>query len=286
MKRSKKKVKTSVAKKSKRGPANLGDFSTLLDVMNKLLSPNGCPWDREQTHETLIPYLIEESHEFIEAVENGDKEGMEEELGDLLLQVVFHAALARKAKDFGISDVITSINEKLIRRHPHVFLDKKVRDSAEVLTNWDLIKAEEKKRKGRPIEEKLGGPMSAPALVRSHKIGSQTRKKNFDWPDFKGVLSKLDEEVLELKECIEKIPAEKRNKKEIEHEIGDILFTVAQLARHLKIEAETSLRSANRRFEQRFSAVLALAKMRKIPWENLSDEAKEDLWQEIKTRNS
>lgn len=262
---------------SKKTPKNLKDFDSLLQVMSTLAAPDGCPWDKEQTHQTLLPYLIEESYEFIEAVEKNDTEGMADELGDLLLQIVFHAELGKKSGAFDISDVIFSINDKMIRRHPHIFSNVKAATADDVKKNWDQIKAQEKKSKGKPKDNNLGGPLGAPALQRSHKIGEKTRRLKFDWPDHKGVVDKLDEEVSELKSSIKK-----KKKSEIEHEIGDVLFTVAQLARHFKLDPESCLRTANRRFESRFHAAQALAAKKKLKWDKLTDRQKEDLWQEIK----
>ncbi len=264
----------------KKAPKNLKAFDSLLQVMSTLAAPDGCPWDKEQTHKTLIPYLIEESYEFIDAIESNDKPGMADELGDLLLQIVFHAELAKKNGDFDISDVIYSINDKMIRRHPHVFSNVKADTADDVKRNWDIIKAGEKKSKGKPKDKNLGGPLGAPALQRSHKIGEKTRRLKFDWPDHKGVVEKLDEEVSELKSSIKK-----KDRSEIEHEIGDVLFTIAQLARHFKLDPESCLRTANRRFESRFFALQALATKKKLKWEKLSDREKENLWQEIKRKN-
>lgn len=266
-------------------PANLKEFNSLLQIMEMLAGPDGCPWDREQTHQTLVPYLIEEAHEVIEAIESGNKEDLYEELGDLLLQIVFHAELGKQKGEFNISDVIFSINDKMVRRHPHVFASAQANTADDVKKNWDQIKAEEKSGKNGagaeakdPTKESLGGPLGTPALQRSHKIGEKTKRNSFDWPDTLSVLGKLEEEINELHESIEG-----KNQDEIEHEIGDVLFTVAQVARHLKIDPETSLRKANRRFEQRYFKMLELAHSRKLNWEKLSAGEKEKLWQEIKT---
>jgi len=259
-------------------PKNLREFSALLEVMRTLAGPDGCPWDKEQTHETLVPYLVEESYEVVEAIEKkrGASE-LTEELGDLLLQIVFHSELGRQRGEFDISDVIYSVNDKMIRRHPHVFSTATAQTADEVKKNWDQIKKQEKSQTSEP--ELLGGPLGAPALQRSHKIGEKTRRHSFDWSNSEEVWNKLEEEISELRTSIDdSVPSE------VEHELGDVLFTVAQLARHLKIDPEAALRKANRRFESRFFKMQALAKAKNLPWDKLSNDEKESLWREIKQK--
>ncbi len=262
---------------AKQPPENLRDFESLLEIMKTLAGPEGCPWDKEQNHTTLIPYLIEEAHEVVEAIEQNDQSGMVEELGDLLLQIVFHAELGRQSGQFEIADVISSINDKMVRRHPHVFANITATTADQVKQNWDEIKMGEKKAQGKSETPNLGGPLGVPALQRSHKIGEKTRRQAFDWPNIQGVWQKLEEETSELKESMTT-----GGVKEIEHELGDVLFTVAQLARHLKLDPEAALRKANQRFENRYFDMLQLASEKKQKWEQLTNEQKEMLWQEVK----
>jgi len=252
-------------------------ISDLVKVMETLLSPQGCPWDREQTAKTLVPYAIEEAHELAEAIEAGDTESYKEELGDLLLQIVFHSALAGKSGKFTLEDVIEIICTKLIRRHPHVFGEVKVKDSGEVLKNWEIIKGEEKKGKKQKASA-FAIPVSLPALQRAHKIGEKTRGLKFDWQTPAQVLEKVEEEMGELKNALAA-----QDLKNIEEELGDVFFVLAQLARHLKFEAETVARAANRKFEGRFEKLLALAAARKMgEFKDIPISEKEALWKEVK----
>jgi tetrapyrrole methylase family protein/MazG family protein len=272
------KQKGEKALKLDQDPNNLknltGDLSELVGVMNKLLSPNGCPWDREQTHQTLAPYAIEEAHELAEALENNDIPSIKEELGDFMFQVIFHCALGEKNKTFDFKDVVKSICTKLITRHPHVFGDVKVKDSAEVLKNWDEIKKEEKKNK---TPKHFDIPLALPALQRAQKIGDKTRNLKFDWQNSSEVFLKVDEEIAELKEAMDN-----NDKPAIEEELGDVFFVLAQLARHLKLDAETIARNGNKKFEKRFDKLMKKVEMRKLNFNNLTVDEKEMLWQEAK----
>jgi len=254
-------------------------FIDLVQVMDTLLAPNGCPWDREQTPQSLVPYAIEEAHELAEAVENNDLEGTKEELGDLLLQVVFHCALAKRDGAFTLEDVIEAICTKLVRRHPHVFGENKinVKDSSEVLKNWTRIKNEEKEMAKTQKPKGFGIPLSLPALQRAQKIGDKTKSLKFDWDNPKEVFVKAEEEFGELKNALGS-----GDKGHIEEELGDVFFVLAQLARHLKLEAETVARGGNRKFEKRFEKLMDLAKIKKLDFSKLSNEEKEKLWEEIK----
>lgn len=227
-------------------PEHLDRFESLLKIVEALRGPNGCPWDKEQTHRSLTPYAIEEAHELAEAIETDQQDEMIAELGDLLLQVVLHAEIGRQEGRFNITDVIRSISEKMVRRHPHVFSDTKVANSSEVLDNWSKLKAQEKKSKQAPTD-RFDVALSLPALARSQKIGEKTKRYRFDWDKAEDVLKKVDEELSELKAAMANA-----DRSEIEHEIGDLLFSIAQLARHLNLEAEQCLRTANTRFEKRF----------------------------------
>lgn len=252
-------------------PNTLNHFESLLQVINDLRGPGGCPWDQEQTHSTLAPYAIEEVHEMVEAIENGDNAHICEELGDVLFQVVIHAVIAEERGAFGIKDVIESITSKIVRRHPHVFADVKVAGSAEVIKNWEEIKKSEKKNKPAK-NEFFDVPPSMPSLQRAHKIGEKTEKYKFDWSEASEVLTQLKSEVVELEQAI----AEK-NLTHIKHELGDVLFSTAQLARHLNTEPESDLREANRRFIKRFEKMVSYKKSLN-EFIDLTSTEKEQLW--------
>lgn len=279
-------------------PQALKTFDALLEVISALRGPEGCPWDKKQTHQTLSSYAVEETHELVEAIEHKNDEMMQEELGDVLFQVILHAQLAQERKAFDIFDVIEGINAKIIRRHPHVFADLKISSEDDILTNWDRIKTEEKKKKKqnsqKNITEVLQLPDSLPSLQKAFKIGEKTEKLQFDWTTTQDVLTHLKSEIQELEEAI----AQQKNPtdlKPIEHELGDVLFTAAQLARHLQTEPESCLRQANRRFTERFHGMLNLLKdelsQKKKDFQiesfsNLSASEKEQLWKKIKTLES
>lgn len=250
-------------------------INDLVQIMDRLLAPGGCPWDREQTPKTLVPFAIEEAHELAEAIEKDDLAGIKEELGDLLLQVVFHCALVRNKGLFTLEDVIEGICSKLVRRHPHVFADDKVENSDEVLKNWNRIKGQEKSKLGpKPT---FDVPLSLPALQRAQKIGDKTKNLKFDWENPAQVLDKVEEEMGELKDALKS-----GQKAHAEEELGDVFFVLAQLARHLKFEAESVARAGNRKFEKRFDKMMALVKSRGLDFAVLSTEEKESIWQEIK----
>jgi tetrapyrrole methylase family protein / MazG family protein len=229
----------------------------LLSVMDKLRDPGGCPWDREQTLRTLTPYLLEEAHEVIEAIEAGDAQHHKEELGDLLFQVVFQARIARDEGKFDFAQVCDAIADKLTRRHPHVFGDVSVSGSREVVKNWERIKADERKAKGEAPRSAIGGvPVGLPALVRAERITEKAAAVGFDWPDLAGVLAKVREELGELERAIdEHPPAAGPADEHVQHELGDLLFALANLGRFTKVHPEEALRGAVRRFESRFHHV-------------------------------
>ncbi len=257
-------------------PLHLNQFSALVEIVEALRGPDGCPWDKEQTHTTLTQYAIEEAHELAEAIEMGEKSAIVEELGDLLLQVVLHAEIARQANSFTLADIIQTINQKMIRRHPHVFAKVEVADSQEVLRNWSKIKEQEKARDPRP-ETGFSIPVNLPALQRSAKIGEKTHKFNFDWQQPQEVLKKVHEELTELEDAMQS-----QELAEIHAELGDLLFSVAQLARHLRLDGEQCLRDANRRFEQRFFTMLKIAGLSAEEFSGLAPSAKESLWAQAK----
>lgn len=262
-------------------PKNLREFDAILSVVRSLRGPGGCPWDIEQTTETLAPFAIEEAYELAEAIESGDPEKIKEELGDVLLQVVLHAHIAKQEKKFDISDVIEGICSKLIRRHPHVFGEVKVKDAAEVLKNWDAIKNKEKANaKTAKTSDKFNIPLHLPALQRSAKIGDKTNKHNFDWDDALHVFEKVEEEFFELKEALGK--KKKMKMSHVKEELGDLLFSLAQLARHLKSEPEQVLRNANRKFEKRFFKMKKTAEKNGKKLKDFSTHQLEKFWQQVK----
>lgn len=259
-------------------------FAEAVAIMARLRAPGGCPWDREQTFSSIRKYTLEETYEVLDAIEREHWADLADELGDLLLQVLFYAEMAAEAGHFSISDVIAGLNRKLVRRHPHVFGEKASAEAgnrvegletagigaAEVLRNWDAIKKLEKKVQAKPAGRLEGVSRAMPALSEAGKIGSRAAKAGFDWPDASGVLDKLREETAELEE---EVRSDRRAG--IAEEIGDLLFTVANLARHLKVDPELALRDANAKFRRRFGAVEAAAER---PLEELSPEELEALW--------
>jgi MazG family protein len=221
----------------------------LVGVMRRLLADDGCPWDREQTLESLRKYVLEEACEVIDAIEGGNREELRGELGDLLLQIVFQAELGRRENAFAIDDVIAAIIDKLVHRHPHVFGDMRAEDADEVLRNWEKIKAQEKKAKGK--EGVLSGvPRSLPALTRAQRIGEKVARVGFDWDDKSGSRAKVDEELGELDEAIAK-----KDAAAIEEEMGDVLFALVNLSRHIDVDAEGALRRTIDKFTKRFAHV-------------------------------
>jgi tetrapyrrole methylase family protein/MazG family protein/ATP diphosphatase len=250
--------------------------------MQRLLAPDGCPWDREQTPQSLKKYVLEEACEVIDAIDDGEPAAVCEELGDLALQVAFLAELARQAGQFGPDDVMRSIVEKLVRRHPHVFGEVKVDDADQVVTNWNKIK-ESEKGKRRLLD---GLPRTLPALYRAQRIGERVQKVGFDWPNAGASYAKVDEEVEELREAVSEGKPER-----MEAEFGDLLLALVNYARHLGIDAELALRKATLRFDSRFRAVEDEVERRFGGWPK-PDEAKlelkilDDFWEAAKRRES
>lgn len=256
-----------------KAPENLNTFNALIEVVKSLRGPEGCPWDKEQTHQTLTQYAIEEAFELAEAIDEGSKEALVEELGDMLLQVVLHSEIARQDKSFDIYDVIYSITEKMIRRHPHVFSNVVAETSEQVIENWQKIK--EKEGKAKTFQFDI--PKNIPALIRSQKIGSKTKKINFDWSQPGQVVEKIEEELQELKEAIAHKDIHEQQK-----ELGDLLFSTVQLARHLNFDAEQALRQTNSRFESRFAKMQEFAKAEGKDFNNLSSDELESYWERAK----
>ncbi len=250
-------------------------FAKLVEIMQKLRAPGGCPWDREQSFDTIKPYLLEETYEVMDAIDARDFAGLAEELGDLLLQPVFFAQMAAEENRFTIADSLDAINTKLIRRHPHVFATGDAKTADDVKKRWDEIKAEEKSEKGEAPKGLLDGvSRSAPALVEAQHIASRAAGAGFDWDNVEQVFEKLDEEVAELRGA--------GTREEIEGEIGDLLFVIVNIARFMKVDPEQSLRRTNAKFRRRFAHVEAGLKAQgKSPREATIAEM-EALWQEAK----
>lgn len=257
-------------------------FGDLVDIMKKLRAPGGCPWDAEQTLESLRRYILEESHELVEAIEDGEVRGICEECGDVLLQVVFVAAVAAEHGDFDIDDVTDAICRKLIVRHPHVFGDVSVKDAGEVSRNWEMIKAGERKKRDADSSAMAGIPRGLPALLRSLRIQERAAKKGFDWElgDVESVRAKVLEELGELKAEVEGIDADATKE-----ELGDLLFALVNISRHLDIDPESALQSANAKFASRFREVERLADERGITMEKTPLDELDGLWIEAKRRN-
>ncbi len=264
-----------------RPPKQLRRFDSLVEVIAALRGPDGCPWDKEQTHQTMTRYAIEEAAELCDALDSGNPEAIKEELGDVLLQVVLNAEIARQSGAFNIEDVIEHLNRKMIRRHPHVFAEVAVKNSEDVVNNWQRLKEEEKKNeKTRPLS--AGLPSALPALLASQKIGEKTKAHRFDWTRIEDVLAKVDEELSELKLALKnKAPHE-----ETMGELGDLLFTVAQLARHLGGDSEQALRKTNRRFETRFFNMMESLKQTGVRPQEATPELMEKHWQSAKKRDT
>ncbi len=261
------------------------NFDKLTSVMARLRAPGGCPWDREQTYASLAQYLLEESHETFDAIqeadETGDTKNLREELGDVLLQVVFHSTIAAERGDFTIDEVVSGVTQKLVLRHPHVFGDKKLETANDVLQNWDELKKDERKASGKIEKEKLSileeVPLSFPALLEGQKLTKKAAKVGFDWENTKQVFDKLDEEVSELNEAIEQNSNEK-----ISEEIGDILFVILNLARKLEVDAETALKKTNRKFRRRFAFIESELKKDGKTLEESNLEEMDALWNAAK----
>ncbi len=266
-------------------------FEKLVALQARLRGPNGCPWDREQTHESLRKYLIEETYEVLDAMESGDPRKFSSELGDLLLQVVFHSILAEESGTFTMSDVIESVHTKMVRRHPHVFGDAKAGTSAAVLKNWEQIKAEERAAEDKSAaasaaaDSILGGvPRSLPAVLEAYQLTRRASHVGFDWEDLGGIFDKLDEEKREIESTLKSAaPAEKKAPvPQLEEEVGDLLFVGVNIARFLGVDPEIALKSANRKFKQRFQWMESAAVREGRRYADLPRERMEKLWNEAK----
>jgi len=291
-------------------------FERVVAIMERLRAPDGCPWDREQTFDTIKPYTLEETYEVLEAIDNRDWPELAGELGDLLLQVLFYAQMAREDGSFTIDEVLERLSSKLVNRHPHVFGDVKADTSAEVVRNWEALKAEEKKKRvnGADANDAVttadsasvlaGISSSVPALLEAHKISSRVAQVGFDWPTIDGLFEKLHEEIAELHEELKsfpppgprptgrgaagsggaQIPDDLRGR--LEDEVGDLFFVLVNIARYLSLDSESALRKANRKFRRRFSSVEnQLSALGRTPREASLEEL-ESLWQQAKQKEN
>lgn len=254
--------------------SELGKIQTLIDIVERLRAPGGCPWDREQTHQSLKRNLLEECYEALEAIDREEPGSLAEELGDLLVQVAFHADIAREAGEFTLSDVLTSVNRKLVRRHPHVFGDASVADAREVERNWERLKEQERRQQGEKQSAVEGIPRDLPALTYAQLMQDRVARVGFEWDDVSGVLDKIAEEVEELRQAT--------SREDQVHELGDLFFALVNFSRWLNIHAEDALRKANRRFQQRYLKMEELAEQRGLDFARLPLDEKEKLWQEAK----
>lgn len=254
-------------------------FEDLVSLMKTLRAPGGCPWDREQTLASLKPFVIEEAYEVVDAIDRGDMEGLREEVGDHLLEAVFVAQIAAEEGHFTIDDSITAIHDKLVRRHPHVFADVKAETADQVVTNWEKLKNEERKAEEKSLLS--GVPASLPALLKASRLTEKAARVGFDWERIDDIFEKIDEEVRELRQAIEG-----SDRGEIEHELGDLLFTVANIARRLEMNPEEALQAANRRFKSRFEHVETELRKQDRSFDDSSLAEMEELWQDAKRRET
>ena len=286
-------------------------FERAVSIMARLRGPGGCPWDREQSFDSIKPYTLEETYEVLEAIDNRDFEELPGELGDLLLQVLFYAQMAKEERHFGIDEVLDRLCDKLVGRHPHVFGDVKAETSAEVLRNWEALKEEEKKNQqkkdasetppaGEATSVLAGVSSGLPALLEGYKLSSRAARVGFDWPDISGLFEKLEEEAQELKKDLEQFPAPGPHpqgrgiagsgaaqipeslRHRMEDEIGDLFFVVVNLARYLSVDSELALKKTNRKFRRRFQYVEEQLRAQGRKLEEASLEEMESLWQKSK----
>jgi nucleoside triphosphate diphosphatase len=290
------------------------NFERAVEIMARLRAPGGCPWDREQTFDTIKKYTLEETYEVLEAIDNRDWPELTGELGDLLLQVLFYAEMAKEEGRFTLDDVLDTLSNKLIGRHPHVFGDVKAEDAHQVLRNWEALKKEEKKRRAAELSAKpanaangtsaevpdthLSGVSSKmPALMEAGKISSRAAHVGFDWPDIEGLFEKLREETRELKEHVEQLPAgalqpENRSvipenlRARLEDEVGDMFFVLVNIARYLAVDPESALRRTNRKFRRRFNWLEQQLRTQGKSLEQATLDEMETLWQQAKTHET
>ena len=250
-------------------------FDDLVQLMTTLRGPNGCPWDRKQTLPDLKPYVIEEAYEVVDAIDRDDRAALLEEIGDFLLEAVFIAEITREEGTFDVYDSITAIHDKLVRRHPHVFADAVARDAEQVLVNWEKLKSDERKAENKSVLS--GVPQSLPALLKASRLTEKAARVGFDWRRTDDVFDKLDEEIAELRQAVDS-----GDKSRIEDEIGDLLFTIANIARKVGAKAEEALQSTNRKFMRRFESMEKQVHGRGQNLDELTLEEMDGLWDEAK----
>ena len=278
------------------GDVNTGEkFERAVSIMARLRAPGGCPWDREQSFDTIKKYTLEETYEVLEAIDDRNWSELPGELGDLLLQVLFYAEMAKEQGLFAIDDVIEALSNKLISRHPHVFSDVEAKDSQQVLRNWEALKKEEKKHSAPDNEGYLDGVSSKmPALIEAGKISSKAANVGFDWPEIKGLFEKIEEETRELQEHVQALPvgslkSEGRSRiqpamhEKLEDEVGDLFFVLVNIARYLNVDPESALRRTNRKFRRRFGWLEERLRAEGKGLEQATLEEMEKLWQQAKT---
>ena len=251
-------------------------FDDLVRLMTKLRGPEGCPWDREQSLSDLKPFVIEEAYEVVDAIDRNDRHSLLEEVGDLLLEAVFIAEITREEKSFDIYDSVTAIHDKLVRRHPHVFGDVEAGDAEQVLVNWEKLKNEERKAENKSVL--AGVPQSLPALLKASRLTEKAARIGFDWRRTEDVFDKIDEEMGELRDAVAKSDAAS-----VEEEIGDLLFTLANIARKLEINPEEALQSTNRKFMRRFESMETAVRASGRNLDDLSLEEMDRLWDDAKS---
>ena len=250
-------------------------FDDLVKLMTTLRGPGGCPWDRKQTLPDLKPYVIEEAYEVVDAIDRDDRDALLEEVGDLLLEAVFIAEITREEGTFDVYDSITAIHDKLVRRHPHVFADVVAEDAEQVLVNWEKLKSEERKAENKSVLS--GVPASLPALLKASRLTEKAARVGFDWRRTEDVFAKLEEEIAEFREAVAS-----GDKASIEDEIGDLLFTIANVARKVEVNAEEALQSTNRKFMRRFETMEKQVHGRGQNLDQLELEEMDRLWEEAK----
>ena len=250
-------------------------FPELVGLMKRLRAPGGCPWDREQTYESLKPFVIEEAYEVVDAIDRDDRAALVEELGDFLLQAVFLSELGREEGTFEIDDAITAIHDKLVRRHPHVFADAKADTADQVLTNWEKLKGAERKEKKEGILS--GVPQSLPGLLKASRLTEKAARVGFDWENVDDIFRKIDEEVAELREAVEA-----GDKRHVEEEVGDLFFTLANIARRMDINPEEAVQRTNRKFKSRFEYVERRVHESGKSFDDMTLAEMDALWEEAK----
>lgn len=255
-------------------------FDELVKLMTRLRGPDGCPWDRQQSLSDLKPFVIEEAYEVVDAIDRDDRDALREEVGDLMLEAVFISEITREQGGFDIYDSITAIHDKLVRRHPHVFADVIASDAEEVLVNWEKLKNAERKAENKSVLAGVPGPL--PGLLKASRLTEKAARVGFDWRRTEDVFEKLDEEIAELREAIDAQSAEREKSPAIEEELGDLLFTIANIARKLQINPEEALQASNRKFRRRFESMESAVRASGRDLDQLTLEEMDARWNEAK----